>query len=78
MSQLHVKSDINFLEKIFKKSKNLNMLKRDRNGPKWQKIDPNILYFCIFGLKMSQLNVKSDTDYPENISKKYKILNMPK
>ena len=27
---------------------------------------------------MSQLYVKSDTDYPEKIAKKSKILNMPK
>ena len=44
----------------------------------WPKLGPNTFYFCIFGLKMSQLNVKSDTDHPEQISKKSKILNMPK
>ena len=49
-----------------------------QNGPKWPKLGPNTFYFCIFGLNMSQLYVKSDTDYPEKISKKSKILNMPK
>ena len=64
--------------KISKKSKILNMPKMAQNGPKWPKLGPNSCYFCIFGLKVSQPNVKTDTDYPENISKKSKILNMPK
>ena len=42
------------------------------------KLGPNTFYFCIFGLEMSQLYVKSDTDHPEQISKKSKILKMPK
>ena len=70
MSQLYVKSDTDYPEKISKKSKILNMPKKAPNGP-------NSFYFCIFGLKMSQLYVKSDNDYKEKISKKSKILNMP-
>ena len=64
--------------KISKKSKIFNMPKMAQNGPKWPKLGPNTYNFCIFGLKMSQLYVKSNTDYPERISKKSKILNMPK
>ena len=73
-----MKSDTDHPEKISKKSKILNMPKMAQNGPKWPKLGPNTFYFCIFGLKMSQLHVKSDTDYREQISKKSKILNMPK
>ena len=54
------------------------MPKKGQNGPKWPELGPNIFYFCIFELNMSQLYEKSDTDYPERIFKKYKILNMPK
>ena len=64
--------------KISKKSKILNMPKMAQNGPKWPKLGPNSFYFCIFGLNMTQLYVKSDSDYPEKISKKSKICNMPK
>ena len=46
-----------------------------QNRQNWALTD---VFFCIFGLNMSQLNVKSDTDYPEKISKKSKTLNMPK
>ena len=63
--------------KISKKSKILNMPKMAKNSPKWPKLGPNTLYSRIFGLRVSQPNVKSDTDYPENILKKSKILNMP-
>ena len=55
--------------KISKKSKIFNMPKMAQNGPKWPELGPNTFYFCIFGLKMSQLYVKSNTDYPEKISK---------
>ena len=67
--------------KISKKSKILNMPKMAQNGSKWPKLGPNSCYFCIFGLKISQLYVKSNTDCtlnPMKISKKSKILNMPK
>ena len=64
--------------KISKKSKILNMPKMAQNGSKWQKLGLNSCYFCISGLNMSQLNVKSDTDNPEKISKKSQTLNMPK
>ena len=78
MSQLHVKSDTDYREQISKKSKILNMPKMAQNGPKWPKLGPNTYYFCISGLNLAQLYVKGDTDYPENISKQSKILNMPK
>ena len=45
------------------------MPKMAQNGPKWPKLGPNTFYLCIFGLNMSQLYLKSDTDYPEKISK---------
>ena len=67
MSQLYVKSDTDYPEKISKKSKILNIPKKAQDGPKWQKLGPNTFYFCIFGLNMSQLYVKSDTDNPEKI-----------
>ena len=54
------------------------MPKKAQKGPKWPELGPNTFYFCISSLKMSQLNVKRDTDYQENISKKSKILNMRK
>ena len=47
--------------KISKKSKILNMPKMAQNGSEWPKLGPNSCYFCIFGLNMTQLNVKSDT-----------------
>ena len=61
-----------------KKFQKLLNFEHAQKGPKWQKLGPNTLYSCIVGLKMSQLNVKSDTNYPEKISKKYQIFNMPK
>ena len=65
MSQLNVKSDTDNPEKISKKSQTLNMPKMAQHGPKWPKLGPDTFHFCIFGLNMSQLYVKSDTDYPE-------------
>ena len=50
--------------KISKKSKIFNMPKMAQNGPKWPELGPNTFCFCIFGQKMSQHYVKSDTDYP--------------
>ena len=54
------------------------MPKKAQNDPKWPKLGRNTFYFCISGLKMSQLYVESDNDYSEKISNKSKILNMPK
>ena len=64
--------------KIFKKSKILHMPKMAQNGPKYPKLGLNTFYFGILGLKMFWLYVKCDTDYPEKVLKKSKILNMPK
>ena len=58
--------------------KRARMAQNAQNGPKCPELGPNTLYSCIYGLKMSQINAKSDTDYPEKISIKSKILNMPK
>ena len=69
------KCDTDYPKKSFKKIQNFEHAQK---GPKWPKLGPNTFYFCIFGLKMSQLYVKSDNDYSEKISKKSKILNMPK
>ena len=78
VSQPNVQSDTDYPENISKKSKIFNMPKMAQNGPKSPELGPNTFYFCIFGLKMSQLYVKSDTDYPEKSFEKSKTVNMPK
>ena len=41
ISQLYVKIDNDYSEKISKKSQILNMPKMAQNGPKWPKLGPN-------------------------------------
>ena len=78
MSNFYVQSETEYPKQISKNFESCNMPKMAQNGPKGPKLGPNTFYFCILGLKRSQLYVKSDTDYPEKIPEKSKILNMPK